>query len=1053
MKTILASLCLLAVCVAMAAAPKKTKVACVGNSITFGYTLEDPKAESYPSQLQLLLGRDFEVGNFGKSGATLMNKGHRPYMQTEEFRQAMDFAGDIAVIHLGINDTDPRNWPNHRDSFVEDYLSLIDSLRSVNAACRVIICRLTPLSDRHPRFESGTRDWHAQIQEAIEVVARRAAVQLVDLHEPLYSHHYVLHDAVHPDKEGAAIMARTVYSAITGDFGGLRMPMIFSDNMVLQRNRPLKIQGTANVGDVVTVSIGGQSHVATTEDDGRWSVTLLPLAAGPRYSLAVSTAARSLVYSNVLAGEVWLCSGQSNMEFYMRRCVTAEEDIPSAACDDIRLFDMKENWRTDEIKWSPAALDSVNHLQYFKEAKWEPCSPQTVERFSAVAYYFGKMLQDSLKVPVGLICNAVGGSPAEAWVSRRALEREFPAIMRGWPKNDFIQDWVRKRAIFNSQLSERKLQRHPYEPAYLFECAIEPLCQFPIAGAIWYQGESNAHNVEAHEKLFPLLVRSWRDYWDDGNLPFYFVQLSGINRPSWGWFRNSELRLMRSVDGVGMAVSSDLGHPTDVHPRDKKPVGERLARWALRDAYGHLWLTPSGPLFRSAVARGGAIFVQFDYGNGLRSSDGKPISTFEVAEEEGLYREATAEVVGDGLLRVSSPDVPAPRYVRYAWRPYTPQSNLVNSDGLPASTFRAEVPMSPLALSRAGLLSGFPARDRGYAKGVSACFAGLAGGRLVMAGGCNFPGAEAKDGGAKRFYRDVYAATLGADSILDWRRVGELPRELAYGASVSTAEGLVCIGGTDGKVASDAVFRLAFDARGRLTSEALPSLPVASDNMSCAVAGRLLFVVGGNRDGMPSNGVFCLDLDNLSDGWTRLPDFPGEPRLQAVSVAMLDARGGTSLFVWGGFAPPVGGGEASLSVGGCVYSSQSGRWMPVPAPVGQEGGEVSLGGGVAALLSNRYVICLGGVDKDIFLNALRNQAPDYLDHPAEWYKFNRRILVYDVRRAEWSQVAESPLAARAGATFVADGENLFLVGGELKPGVRTPTVARLTICERPAPTP
>lgn len=1053
MKSFLASLCLLAVCAASFAASAKIKVACVGNSITFGYTLDDPKTESYPSQLRLLLGPGYEIGNFGKSGATLMNKGHRPYMQTEEFRQAMDFAGDIAVIHLGINDTDPRDWPNHRDSFVRDYLSLIDSLRSVNAGCRVIICRLTPLSDRHWRFESGTRDWHAQIQEAIEVVARRAAVQLVDLHEPLYRHHYVLHDAVHPDKEGAAIMARTVYSAITGDFGGLRMPMIFSDNMVLLRDRPLTIRGTANAGDAVTVSIGAQSHVAKAAADGQWSVTLLPLAAGPKYTLSVSTPARTLTYSNVLAGEVWLCSGQSNMEFYMRRCVTAAEDIPNAASDDIRLFDMKENWRTDEVKWSPSALDSVNHLQYFKEARWTACTPQTVERFSAVAYYFGKMLQDSLKVPVGLICNAVGGSPSEAWVSRKALEYEFPAIMRGWPKNDFIQEWVRKRAIFNSQLSDRKLQRHPYEPAYLFECAIEPLRQFPIAGAIWYQGESNAHNVEAHEKLFPLLVRSWRDYWDNDQLPFYFVQLSGINRPSWGWFRDSELRLLRSVEGVGMAVSSDLGHPTDVHPRDKKPVGERLARWALRDTYGHSWLTPSGPLFRSAVARDGAVYVLFDYGHGLRGGDGKPISTFEVAEEEGLYSEANVEVVGEGLLRVSSPDVPAPRYVRYAWRPYTPQSNLVNSDGLPASTFRAEVPAPPVALVGAGLLQGFPARDKGYARGVAACFAGLAGGRLVMAGGCNFPKAEAKDGGEKRFYRDVYAARLGVDSVLDWRRVGALPRKLAYGVSVSTAEGLVCIGGTDGKSASDAVFRLAFDAKGKLTSEALPSLPVALDNMSGVAAGRRVFVVGGNSGGVPSNGVYCLDLDSLAAGWQRLPDFPGAPRLQSVCAATLCAGGGFSLFVWGGFAPSVGGSVASLSVGGLAYSSSSGRWSPVPAPVGQDGDEVSLGGGVAAVLSNRYVVCLGGVDKDIFLNALRNQAPDYLAHPAEWYRFNRRLLVYDVRRAEWAQVAESPLAARAGATLVADGDVLLLVGGELKPGVRTPTVARFAVQGRRAPTP
>ena len=217
MKKILFLSLFLMVCTILSA-QKRVKVACVGNSITYGYTLPDPATDSYPSQLQQLLGETYEVGNFGKSGATLLNKGHRPYMQQEEFKKAIDFAGDIVVIHLGINDTDPRDWPNYRDSFVKDYLALIDSFRVANPKCHIIIARLTPIADRHPRFESGTRDWHGEIQQSIETIAKYAGVQLMDFHEPLYPYPYLLPDAVHPNVEGAGILAKTVYSAITGDF-------------------------------------------------------------------------------------------------------------------------------------------------------------------------------------------------------------------------------------------------------------------------------------------------------------------------------------------------------------------------------------------------------------------------------------------------------------------------------------------------------------------------------------------------------------------------------------------------------------------------------------------------------------------------------------------------------------------------------------------------------------------------------------------------------------------------------------------------------------------
>lgn len=665
----------------------RIKVACIGNSITYGYGLPDRVTQSYPVQLQKMLGESYQVENFGKSGATLLNKGHRPYMQQDEYHRAIDFAGDIVVIHLGINDTDPRDWPDYRDFFVKDYIALIDSFRVANPEARIMIVRLTPIADRHPRFLSGTRDWHGEIQLAIENVARYAGVQLIDFHKPLYPYPFMLTDAVHPDPEGAFVLAQTVYSAITGDYGGLKMPLLYTDNMVLQREVPLTIQGTANAGDQVTVSIADRQMKTKVGPNGKWSVTLPPLKAGEPYTLKISTNQKVLQYHNVLAGEVWLCSGQSNMEFMLKQASTARLDIPRAADQELRLYDMKARWRTNAVEWETTVLDSLNHLQYYKDTEWKECAPETVSDFSAIAYYFGKMLRDSLKVPVGLICNAVGGSPTEAWIDRTSLEYHFPAILKDWTQNDFIQEWVRGRAALNIKKSVNNRQRHPYEPCYLYESGIRPLEQYPIRGIIWYQGESNAHNWEAHEALFKLLVNAWRKNWNDDCLPFYYVQLSSLDRPSWPWFRDSQRRMLNEISDIGMAVSSDHGDSLDVHPTCKQPVGERLARWALNKTYLKD-IVPSGPLFRGADVRGEKVYLSFDYGQGMRSSDGKSLRCFEVAEFEGIYYPATAEVVGE-QVKVYSKEVRNPRYVRYGWQPFT-RANLVNRAGLPASTFRAE---------------------------------------------------------------------------------------------------------------------------------------------------------------------------------------------------------------------------------------------------------------------------------------------------------------------------------------------------------------------------
>ena len=668
----------------------KIKVSCVGNSITYGMRLDDRERESYPAQLQALLGDRYEVGNFGKSGATLLRHGHRPYFEQEEFRQAMDFAGDIVVIHLGINDTDPRNWPHFRDEFVGDYLALIDSLRSVNPKARFLIARMTPIGSHHARFISGTKTWHGQIQKEIETVADVAGAELIDFYEPLYRYPWMFPDAVHPDAEGAGILAKTVYQGITGDYGGLRVSPMFSDHMVLPREKPFSIRGKADAGESVQVTVDGAIYQAVADNRGRWGVEVAPHPAGTGSVLRIETVKSSLVYRDVAFGDIWLCSGQSNMEFEVRQSSDAAPR-PDAG---LRLYDMKCNWRTDNVAWPASALDSVNHLQYFAPTRWMPASGAAIARFSAVGYAFGQMLRDSLQVPIGLICNAVGGSTAESWIDRETLETRYPAILRDWLHNDLIMEWARGRAEKNLSNRPEKVEgyglvptRHPYEPCYNFEAGILPMDHYPITGVIWYQGESNAERVEVHEELFPLLVDSWRNYFSD--VPFYYVQLSSLNRPGWPIFRDSQRRLLESRPGLGMAVTSDLGDPTDVHYRQKRPVGERLALQALEKHYGHA-VKADGPLAKEAAEVGPDVYVDFYPQDALRSADGGPIVGFEVQDAaDGLFHPVAAQVSG-GLVRLDCAAIRAPKAVRYAWQPYT-RANLVNAAGLPASTFRLPV--------------------------------------------------------------------------------------------------------------------------------------------------------------------------------------------------------------------------------------------------------------------------------------------------------------------------------------------------------------------------
>lgn len=719
-----------------AAPAAKLRVACVGNSVTYGYGLPDREHTAYPVRLQQMLGQDFDVQNFGHSGATLLYKGHRPYVKLPEFRQALDFKPDWVVIHLGLNDTDPRNWPDWKEEFIPDYRAIIDSFRVVNPEARIAICLMTPIFDRHPRFQSGTRDWHAQIQAAIRKVAVGANVQLIDLYTPLHSRPDLFPDALHPNPEGALILARTVYGALTGRYGGIQLPPVYSDGMVLQRDEPLLLEGTADARQHIEVELIRDGKVVAqrgnfTRADGSWSVQLPSTKAGGPYRLRLTstplnpqhyqsyypqgypfnqpsglpsyhdgpTAPRTtLTLDSLWFGDLWLASGQSNMELCVDQCNTSDRDLADAArLKHLHLYNMPARARTDAVQWPDSVIAYTNQLRYMDFQGWRTATPDVVRRFSAIAYHFGRVLSDSLQdVPVGIICNAVGGSTTESWVDRGTLEREFPNILADWLHADYGQPWARARAAQNIALALDKesplynpLTRHPYDPAYLFEAAIAPLGHLPIKGVLWYQGESNTHNIEVHERLFRLLEQSWRawfgrrwhsEFHQRPELPFYVVQLSSLNRPSWPAFRDSQRRLADELPHTWMAVTTDLGDSLDVHYTTKRPVGERLALQALAHTYGHA-VESEGPRPRAVVSgQGQTLIVSFDHADGLTVTRG-----FEIASWDGIFKPATV-VVDSNKVILHAEGVTFPQMVRYNWTPVT-RGDLRNGSGLPASTF------------------------------------------------------------------------------------------------------------------------------------------------------------------------------------------------------------------------------------------------------------------------------------------------------------------------------------------------------------------------------
>lgn len=480
---------------------------------------------------------------------------------------------------------------------------------------------------------------------------------------------------------------------------------LIGDNMVLQRDQPIVIRGRAQPGETVSARLGPDQGRATAGPDGAWEVRLRARAASAVPLELVATGASGEARArNILIGDIWVCAGQSNMEWPLRLEASAPEAARMLRAPNnlIRLRNHAFPGQYSKRALTPEQLAELTPARFFK-GSWSVNDAKSAPPFSAVGWWFAQRVQAGAKVPLGMINWSIGGAPIETFIRPEALAGEpaFAAKLRGdWERNPAIDDWVRQRARehFGKAQEPRDGRgiEHFYKPGFAWAAGPGQATWMPVRGVLWYQGESNSLSepfAREYPGLMKLMVADWRAQWSRPDLPFLWVQLSSIDTKGyksqqWPLFRDNQRRLLGEIPHSGMAVSSDVGAQNDVHPRDKRTVGERLARWALHHVYGQRQVVPSGPLPLAASAGGASVTVRFAHAKGLRTRDGQAVREVEVAGADGAFAPAEAEIRGETLV-IRSP-APSPTKVRYGWVPWS-QANLVNAEGLPASTFELEV--------------------------------------------------------------------------------------------------------------------------------------------------------------------------------------------------------------------------------------------------------------------------------------------------------------------------------------------------------------------------
>jgi sialate O-acetylesterase len=475
------------------------------------------------------------------------------------------------------------------------------------------------------------------------------------------------------------------------------LPKLFSSHMVLQRDMPIHVWGSATAGEAVTVEFHGLTASAATDEVGRWSVYLPSQSAGGPFTLVVRSS-NTIQFDDVLVGDLWFASGQSNMEMplagFPNSAVVQDsaKEIAAANYPDIRLLLIERDT-------SDYPLEDVKSA-----TGWSQCTPETAKNFSAVAYFFARDLQKAQgkqHVAIGLIDSTWGGTPAEAWTSLGALGADA-ALMPIFANRAEMTDHESTEARLDGADKVAREQGNPltpgrswhpnlasWRPAALYNAMVAPFTPLPIRGVIWYQGESNSSHASLYDRIFPAMIQDWRTQWHQGNFPFLFVQISGFAstpKEDWGTLRDAQRRSLYLAK-TGMAVTIDVGDEHNVHPANKQVVGERLSLLARQIVFGEN-IVASGPLFQLAYPSGSAMHVWFHDADGLRSQGG-PLEGFEVAGHDGVFVSASAHIEGD-TVKVESPSIPHPEFVRYAW-PNFPKANLYNSAGLPASTFTSSI--------------------------------------------------------------------------------------------------------------------------------------------------------------------------------------------------------------------------------------------------------------------------------------------------------------------------------------------------------------------------
>ncbi len=478
----------------------------------------------------------------------------------------------------------------------------------------------------------------------------------------------------------------------------VRLSSVITDHAVLERDVPIHLWGDASPGEKIAITFHAQSVATTADKIGLWEAWLNPEPAGGPFTLTVRGSSE-LTRTDLLVGDVWFASGQSNMEMPLAGfppgapITNGEQEIAQADLPRVRLLHM-------EKKSSPSPLDSIS-------ATWEVCTPATAKEFSAVAYFFAREINRRENIPIGVIDSSWGGTPVDAWISLDALSADaslMPAFANHARFTDTLTHIDLVEAAEKSAAADAAAHHLPpphqtwrpdlssWIPAALYNGMVAPFTPFAIKGFLWYQGESDTAQDRAvlYARLLPTLIADWRQQWHQGNLPFLFVQISNFESPgsNWGLVRDSERRTLHVIN-TAMAVTLDVGQRDNIHPPDKQTVGARLALGARAIAYGESGLEFSGPLYRQTTREGGALRVWFDHADGLHSK-GPALQGFEVAGADGHFVPATATVQGATVL-VSSPEVSEPVQVQYAWQSFT-QANLYNAASLPASTFLGEAP-------------------------------------------------------------------------------------------------------------------------------------------------------------------------------------------------------------------------------------------------------------------------------------------------------------------------------------------------------------------------